>query len=235
VPRFVPRGHRTPTQIPTTTGAPGDTFPAVLTLQRNPMRRELLIHDRGEAIFSGEEIAAYEATFLLGGKGLDTFGMGPLVPPLVLPGYTGELYAVAVAAADVYLAELVDDVDQATSQIVPMRLRTTFLSFVPTQGPGIAPVKILEADPDGLRRFVLLTLSAGGLLLSTTPTPGDTFQLFQYGQSGGTNMDPFLFPWPFVPRSALFGMRMAGGAFRAWVTEGLGGTNIVAPAAGPSP
>lgn len=222
MPRFVPRGHRT--QLPITTGAAGDTFAAVLTLQRNPRRRELVIHDLSEAQLSGEPVTGAEATFLLGGKALDTFGVGPQVPCLALPGYTGELYGLnAFAPSDLYLAELVDDLDQSGDAITPMRIRTTFVSpFVPVQGAGVGPVKILEADPDGLRRFVLLTLSFGGLLLSTTPTPGDTFQLFQYGTAGGAVMDPLLFAWPYVPRSALFAMQLAGGS-RAWITEGLGG------------
>ncbi len=224
MPRFKPRGRRGTLPV-AVTGR--ETFAAALTLQRNPMRFQVIIKDLNSAYLSGEPVTAQEAVwFTGGGKALPTQGAGSsFMDEIVLPGYTGELYGVTDPPnSDLYLAELIDDVDRETPHAPPMRMRTTFFpsAVLPVQGPGVAPVKILEADPNGMRRFVMLR-SSFAVYLSTSGTPGEIQQLFQYGSDGGAPfMQPIIFGWPYVPRSALFATREAAGS-RLWVTEGLGG------------
>jgi hypothetical protein len=218
--------------VATFTPATDGQLNAYRVVERNPARRELVICEAvgSDTWVSGQPFTALEGNFIPPGSGqaLDTNGVGLSfgTPPIILPAYVGELYAVgAGVASNLQLAELVDVQQSVRDNVIPTRFITKFFATgsLPVQGAGAAPSKILEPDPDGLRSFILLHVSFGAVYLSTTPTPGDTRSLFQYGVPGAGSIidNPFLWTAPFVPRSGLFATGDAGG-HRLWVTEGFG-------------
>lgn len=219
--------------VPVQVGLPGDTqLNAARILDRNPSRRELVIVEAAgsETFISGAPFTAQEGGFIAGygGQALDTnrFGLDFGPPPLVLRNYIGELYAIAAqfTTPNLQLGELVDSEQSQLDNVIPLRMVTKFYGTgsLPVQGAGGTPAKILEPDPDGMRRLVLILITFGKVYLSTTPTPGDTRSLFQYGPPAGVALDnPFIFTWPYVPRGGMFATGDAGG-HRLFVTEAFG-------------
>lgn len=219
-------------RVPVLTLTPADQqLNAYRVLDRNPARRELVIGDGvgAETYVSGQPVTGLEAQSpLTGGSGLalDTLNFGqPFGPPwLVLPGYVGELYMVTPNAnVQTQLGELVDTDQQTRDNVIPTRIlaRPYMTGALPVQGAG-NPLKVLEPDPDGLRRFIALYCTFGAVYLTPTPAPGDTRLMFQYGApGGGVVTEPLVWAWPYIPRSGLFATGDAGG-HRFFVVEGFG-------------